>query len=894
MKVTNHFTLGILAHVDAGKTTLAEALLYLGGSIRRLGRVDHKDAYFDNDAMEKSRGITIFSKYAPLSLGEKQVTLLDTPGHVDFSAEMERALSVMDYAILVISGTEGVQTHTKTLFSLLEKYAIPVFLFVNKMDRPETDETRLMQALRAEFGDSCVDFSRKRREEVLEDAAMADEAAMEEFLSEGSLSDGTIGRLVRKRKLFPCFFGSALHMEGVREFLEALERYTVSPAWPEEFRARVFKIGRDDKGGRLTFLKLTGGRLSAREVIRDSRGNESKVSQIRLYAADRFETVREAEAGMICAVTGPEETFAGEGLGGEPEGRPMLMTPVMNYSVYTDPGANIHDIFQKMVQLSEEEPELAVAWNARSEEITVSLMGEMQTSVLQTQMKERFGCDVSFGPGNVIYKETILEPAEGIGHFEPLRHYAEVRLLLEPGEPGSGVVYENRCNADMPEPVWQKLIMTHLQEVHHIGVLTGSEITDMKISLIAGRSHKAHSQGADFREAAYRAVRQGLMSARCRLLEPMYRFVLEVPAEQTGRAMTDLQVRGCTFSAPDLEGESSVLTGRGPVSELGDYAAETAAYTGGRGRFSCTFDGYAPCHREEEVIRETGYDPEADLAHPSSSLFVSHGAAVYVGWQDVEEWAHTEGAQNGGQEEDLPEEQPAKAAVRSSGTGGSVSAFSAEDRELEEIFNRTFGKKKDKPDRPAVMPRTIGESTGKKPKKQGDTYLLVDGYNIIFAWEELADMARKNIDSAREMLMDILSNYQGYRRPRLILVFDAYKVTGGVGSVTRYHNIDVVYTREAETADAYIERVTREIAKHNDVTVATSDGLEQIIIWGHGARRMSAAELKADIAEANIEIAEFIRNQQSDKVLLFDSLNAKDQDFLEEIRLGRRKWNEEK
>ncbi len=912
----NHICIGLLAHVDAGKTTLAESFLYLGGKLRKLGRVDHKDAFLDTYELERSRGITIFSKQARFSLGDKLVTLLDTPGHVDFSAEMERTLQVLDYAVLIISGADGVQSHVETLWKLLGRYQVPVFLFVNKMDQEGTDREALLSELKARLSENCLDFSHAgSREEFYESLALCDEEVMEFYLGHGSISDEQILRLIRERKVFPCYFGSALKLRGMDTFLEGLSRFTVCPRFPEAFGARVFKISRDNQGNRLTHLKITGGSLKVKSVLADPEGRwEEKVDQIRLYSGAGYETVQEAEAGCVCAVTGLTQTFAGEGLGAEHSVNLPILEPVLTYRLLLPEKCNLHTLLMQLRQLEEEEPLLRILWREEVGEIHAQLMGEVQTEVLKTMIQERFGVKVEFGEGSIVYKETITEPVERVGHFEPLRHYAEVHLLLEPGEPGSGLVFASSCSEDVLAVSWQRLVLTHLKEKKHKGVLTGSEITDMKITLIAGRAHLKHTEGGDFRQATYRALRQGLKMGKCRLLEPVYAYRLEVPSGQVGRAMADIQKMSGDFSAPEPCGEMSVLKGTAPVATMQGYQREVLAYTGGRGRLVCTLKGYEPCHQEEAVIEAIGYDSERDLENPTGSVFCAHGAGFVVEYDKVYDHMHVEGLLAGKKEKPVEEEPRSFGKV--------VSSYNPElhdEKELEAIFQRTYGdvRKERKGwartvahrgegrDRGAGAGNNGGGATGSRgagagknfpesgsygKKKSGSDreYLLVDGYNIIFGWEELKELAAVNIEAARGRLMDILCNYQGFRKNVVILVFDAYKVEGNPGSSQNYHNIHVVYTKEAETADAYIEKVTHEIGRKYKVTVATSDALEQVIILGQGAQRMSAQGLKEEIEAANIEIRRelALKAPTGSKNYLFEHMSEDMARELEDLRLG--------
>ena len=846
---------GILAHVDAGKTTLSEGLLYRSGALRRLGRVDHQDAFLDTDPIERERGITIFSKQAVLTLGETVVTLLDTPGHVDFSSEAERTMGVLDYAILVISGTDGVQGHTMTLWRLLERYGVPVVLFVNKMDLAGADRAALMAELKAKLDDGCVDVGDGTADNWLEEAAMCGEDAMEAFLESGTLSDECLAGLVAERKLFPCCFGSALKLEGVDRLLDCLDRYTRQPAAPETFGARVFKIARDGQGNRLTYLKVTGGVLKVKDLLTGPAcAWEEKVDQIRIYSGEKFQAAERAEPGTVCAVTGLSRTRPGEGLGFEPPGEEPALEPVLSCQVLLPEGQDPYTAMTKLRQLEEEDPQLRLVWNEQLREIHIQLMGEIQLEVLRRLARERFGLEVSFGPGSIVYRETIAAPVEGVGHYEPLRHYAEVRLLLEPLPRGSGLRFATACPEDVLEGRWQRLILTHLMEKVHLGVLTGSPITDLSITLTAGRAHEKHTEGGDFRQATYRAVRQGLMEAESVLLEPWYDFRLELPGEYVGRAMSDLQRMGGEVDPPETQGAETVLTGSAPVAGLGDYAREVTAYTRGQGRLNCVFKGYAPCGDQEKVVEALGYDPDRDLENPADSVFCAHGAGYVVKWDQVPAMAHVSSGV------DLtPEEAAAPDPTPAGGSRRSWAGSLEEDKELQAIFERTYGKVEREAFRPAPKPaRTSldGEKYRLMEQNRGPEYLLVDGYNIIFAWEELKAVAQDNLDAARKMLMDLLSNYQGFRRCEVILVFDAYKVPGNTREVSRYHNIHVVYTKEAETADAYIEKTTFELSKQRHrVRVATSDGAEQLIILGHGALRLSATIFRQEVEQTLGQIA---------------------------------------
>ena len=879
-------TIGILAHVDAGKTTLAEAILYQCGAIRRAGRVDHGDAHLDTHSLERARGITIFASQAQLHLGDWQVALLDTPGHVDFSAEMERTLWVLDYAILVINGADGVQAHVRTLWKLLGQYRIPVFLFVNKMDQQGTDRAALLAELKDALDGSCVDFTADRSTaDIWEDAAVCDEALLEQFLETGELKDETIAHQIRGRKLFPCYFGSALKNEGVREILDGLTRYMVQAEYPADFGARVYKIGRDGQGNRLTYLKVTGGSLKVKQIVRgetDGENWEEKADQIRLYSGSSFEAVQEAPAGTVCAVTGLSRTRAGEGLGDEGRGPLPALEPVLTYQLLPPEGCNIHELLRKLRVLEEELPELHVVWREEFSEIHVRVMGEVQIEILKSLMQERFGVSVEFGAGSIVYKETIENVVEGVGHFEPLRHYAEVHLILEPGEPGSGLVFESRCSEDVLDRNWQRLILTHLAERSHPGVLTGSEITDMKISLASGRAHAKHTEGGDFRQATYRAVRQGLKQAESVLLEPFYEFRLTVPADKLGRAMTDIQKMSGSFSEPENENGQMVLKGSVPVSRMQGYAAEVTAYTRGLGHLSCSLKGYGPCANAEEVIAGADYDSEADILNPTGSVFCAHGAGFYVPWNQVFSYMHLDSVLR-------PKKEPGKLGMETARRSQS-SLGAVDPKELDEIFERTYGpirRERQGVGRVERSFRKEPEDTGKREikfRKKEKEYLLVDGYNIIFAWEDLKALSEINLESARGKLMDVLSNLQGALGCTLILVFDAYRVEGGTREIFRYHNIHVVYTKEAETADQYIEKTVHELGRKYQVTVATSDGLEQVIIMGQGANRLSAAGLRELVEVTGSELRETMEHKPvSGKNYLFENLSDEVRSWIEEI-----------
>ena len=921
--------IGILAHVDAGKTTLSEELLYLCGEIRKIGRVDHGDAFLDTYELEKERGITIFSKQALLKTENMEVTLLDTPGHVDFSAEMERTLQVLDYAILVINGMDGVQSHTMTLWRLLERYQIPTFLFVNKMDQQGTDHDALLNDLKQHLHENCVDFGRTQdadygmyelTPEQLENIAVCEEDLLETYLETDIVEDRDIVRLIVQRKIFPCYFGSALKEKGVKDFWNGVQQYTAEPKRPTEFGAKVFKIARDEQGNRLTYMKITGGSLKVKTLLSSNSNGQSlpgrkaeeaaweeKADQIRLYSGAKYELTSEAEAGTVCAVTGLTRTYPGEGLGIEQESELPILEPVLNYQIILPDDCDPHQMLQKLRQLEKEEPQLHILWDSQFSEIHAQLMGEVQIEILKKLIWDRFHVAVEFGAGSIVYKETVAEPVEGVGHFEPLRHYAEVHLLIEPGEPGSGCQFFTACSEDVLARNWQRLILTHLEEKEHIGVLTGSPLTDVQITILTGRAHAKHTEGGDFRQATYRAVRQGLRKARNILLEPYYEFRLEVPAEMIGRAMADVQKMQGTFDAPEVEGETAILKGTAAVAQMRDYQKEVVSYTHGTGKLFCSLKGYAPCKNQDEVVQNIGYDPEADLENPTGSVFCAHGAGFVVPWDQVEAYMHlqsgvdmdeldseswyedVESAQNSGTVVDN-----ANISRNISGKNGkfSYSGSYEEEEELQAIFERTFGPMKR--DRTAFQKKTVHSSTPatryRAGKPRQEEYLLVDGYNIIFSWEELNELAKENIHAACDKLMDILSNYQGYRKCTLILVFDAYKVEGHVEEIIPYHNIYVVYTKEAETADQYIEKTVHRIGRQYQVTVATSDGLEQVIIMGQGAHRISAQGLKKEIEDTEKTAREeWHQRRQSSKTYLFDHMSEEMQEQMEKIRLGENK-----
>lgn len=880
---------GILAHVDSGKTTLSEAMLYQAGQIRKLGRVDHQDTYLDTDSQEKDRGITIFSKQAELAYADMHIALLDTPGHVDFGTEMERTLQVLDYVVLVINGMDGVQSHTETLWKLLERYGIPVFIFVNKMDMTGYDRDYLMDNIRHRLSDGCVDFL---CEDSGEQIAMCDEAMLEHFLETGANDEQDVVNAIAGRKLFPCYFGSALKNEGVSELLDGMNRYVVEPVRGEEFGARVFKIGRDDKGERLTYMKVTGGVLKLKDVLtlRNSQGEESheKVNQIRVYSGAKYDMVTQVPAGCVCAVPGLVNTYGRQGIGACPDGELPSLEPVLSYKVMYPTDVDAVTMVSKLRLLEEEDPQLQVQWNETAGEIYIKVMGQVQLEVVAQMVRDRFGIAITYGQGRISYKETIAAPVMGVGHFEPLRHYAEVHLLLEPMENGSGMCFDSICSEDVLDKNWQRLILTHLQEREFRGVLTGSPITDMKISITAGRAHQKHTEGGDFRQATYRAVRQGLMMAESILLEPVYAFKIEVPQEYAGRVLADIVKMSGTMDGQEISGETTVITGHAPVYTMREYYSELTAFSRGTGRLQVDIDGYQPCHNTEEVLAERHYDPELDRFNPSSSVFCAHGAGYLVDWYDVYENMHVKedpgfeisgqlGYTEDGYAMDIPVNRPGK----------SVSEMSITDEELSEIFARTFGgdykdkdvalngrfrrttseykvngqynKSQSRDRQPGNGPlvgsrpadRGIATPGAFKRRKSGEDYVIVDGYNVIFAWDTLRELSEHNIDSARGKLMDILSNYQGYMNCHLIVVFDGYKVKDNKGERFPYDDIEVVYTKEGETADAHIEKLTHEIARKHKVTVVTSDGLEQIVTMGQGAIRMSSRDFKAEVERVN-------------------------------------------
>ena len=856
--------LGILAHVDSGKTTLSEAMLYRSGAIRKLGRVDHKDAFLDTDTLEKARGITIFSKQALLTAGNTDKTLLDTPGHVDFSTETERTLQVLDYAVLVVSGTDGVQSHTETLWRLLRRYHVPTFVFVNKMDLPGKNREELLTQLNRRLGEGFVDFGAVQadRDEAL---AVCDETLMERMLDAGALTDADIITAVARRHVFPCWFGHALRrteadeMDSVDALLAGLDRFTRPAPALEAFGAKVFKVSQDEQGTRLTWLRVTGGELKVKAQLSGETDGEpwaEKANQLRLYSGAKYTLAEAVAPGQVCAVTGLTKARPGEGLGAERDSDVPVLEPVLSYQVLLPEGADVHAALGKLHRLEEEEPQLHVVWNETLGEIHVQLMGEVQLEVLRSLLAERFGLNVEFGPGGILYKETITEPMEGVGHYEPLRHYAEVHLKLEPLPRGSGMQFAADCREEVLDKNWQRLVLTHLEEKEHLGVLTGAPLTDMKITLIAGRAHLKHTEGGDFRQATYRAVRQGLMMAKSQLLEPWYAFRLEVPAENIGRAMSDIQRMEGSFDPPESGEETAVLTGFAPVATMRSYAMEMVSYTRGRGQLSLTLDGYRPCHNAAEIIEAVGYEPEHDLDNPADSVFCAHGAGFVVPWDQVRNHMHVD---SGWGKTARPEQETAAAPQR---RAMAYRATLEEDAELLKIFERTYGPIKRDPlaaFRP-VQKRERPDFNAEQWQIQPE-YLLVDGYNIIFSWDELNALAKESLDAARHKLMDILCNYQGYQKCNLILVFDAYRVPGSPGSIEQYHNIHVVYTKEAETADMFIEHVTHEIGKDRRVRVATSDGMEQIIILGHGALRVSARMFHEEVQNVEQQIRKLVQGE---------------------------------
>lgn len=854
---------GILAHVDSGKTTLSEALMYCSGNISKLGRVDHRDSFLDTFSLERDRGITIFSKQAVMKYNNTDFTLLDTPGHIDFSAEAERTLQVLDYAILVISGTNGVQSHTATLWKLLKRYNVPCFIFVNKMDLDGADKLAIMAQLRTNLDENCVDFTYQNTDSFRENVAVCDEQMLEKYYETESIEKADIIRAIKERKLFPCMFGSALKLDGVREFLTLLDEYTQMPDYPSEFGAKAFKIANDNQGNRLTFLKVTGGSLKVREVlISDKNKNSEKVNRIRVYSGEKFTAIDEAAAGTVCAVTGITFAKSGDGLGIESDSDLPMLEPVLTYKVDLTDGTDPHTALAKLKILENEDPQLNVVWNSRLAEIQIQLMGEIQLEVLKSIIFERFGMTVEFSTGNIIYKETIENIVDGVGHFEPLKHYAEVHLLIKPLKRGSGIIINSRCKEDLLDRNWQRLILTHLHEKTHLGVLTGSPITDVEITLVSGRAHAKHTEGGDFRQATYRAVRQGLRSAKSILLEPVYEFTLEVPNENIGRAMSDIQRMNGTFSSPESRGDVTVLSGTCPVSEMRSYTKEVMQYTHGKGKLACILKGYEPCHNAEEVIESIGYDCDADLENPCGSVFCSHGAGYNVPWNEVAQHMHLPSILEPVKEDSVSTNS--KNAFEKCKNQDDVFAL---EKELMQIFEQTYGPithKKAPEKRKVTAVSAIdkaAEKLMKNPQYNGTEYLLIDGYNVIFAWEHLKELTERSLDGARQVLINILCNYQGYSKCNLILVFDAYRVKGQYREVETVNGISIVYTKEAETADMYIEKVTHKLAKNNRVRVVTSDALEQMIILGNGALRVPSLAFLEEVRQAEEEIRNIINNK---------------------------------
>ena len=870
-------TIGIVAHVDGGKTTLSEALLYTTGKIRKLGRVDHKDAYLDTFQMERDRGITIFSKQAVMEYNDMRLILLDTPGHVDFSAEMERTLSVLDYAVLVVSGSEGVQGHTETLWKLLETYHVPTFLFVNKMDMPNVSGDFLLHEIKEKLSDSVVRFPAGVG--TMEDIAMCDEDLFETYMEGGEISDTTISELIYNRNLFPCYFGSALQLDGVDSLLEGLYQYTYESIYSENFGAKVFKISKDHNNNRLTHLKITGGSLKVKDILSGMNGAiewSEKVNEIRVYSGEKYDAVGEVKAGDVCAIIGLTNTYQGEGLGFETEEISPSLIPVLSYKLDVQNKVHMNQVYQQLKELEEEDPTLKITWNEEKKELTTSVMGQVQIEVLKSLIKDRFDLDVEFGAGSILYKETITNTVEGVGHFEPLRHYAEVHLLLEPGMPGSGLTFESHVSENELSKNWQRLIMTHLEEKTHRGVLTGAPITDICITIVGGNAHLKHTEGGDFRQATYRAVRQGLKKAESVLLEPYYDFTLTIPTDCVGRAMTDISQMEGTMNPPETVHEKSVLTGYAPVSTMWNYINDVNEYSHGQGTLTLKFKGYAPCHNAQEVIEKAGYDSEADLRNPTGSVFCAHGAGFNVPWNEVENYMHVKTSLNLNSIDKEVEKTNSSDVIINRKTTKSVNDSYATDKELEAIFEKTFGPIKRK-----KYTETTVRNYQQKPKqykgKQNNNLpecVLVDGYNIIFAWEELKDIASKNIDGARDRLLDIMSNYQGYKDNTVIVVFDAYNVNRHKETIYKHNNIYVVFTKAAETADMYIAKTTHQMASKYRVTVATSDALEQLIIMGHGALRMSAMNFKEEIDRVNKQIEESIRGDSSlENYLIKDEIN---------------------
>ena len=860
----NNIVLGILAHVDAGKTTLSEAMLYLSGKLKKLGRVDHRDSFLDNNSLERARGITIFSKQAVMPLGEMTVTLLDTPGHVDFSAEAERSLQVLDYAVLVISGTDGVQAHTETLWKLLERYNVPVLIFVTKMDLPGCDRQEIMDGLRTRLSERCVDFSAEG-EALFESAAMCSEEAMDEYIETGSIGAERLRDMLRRREIFPCCFGSGLRTEGVAEFLDMLELYARPGDYGEDFSARVYKIARDAQGNRMTFMKVTGGALRVRSLMkyadRDGNAFEEKISQLRIYSGAKYDTAETVLPGQICAALGLTGTYPGQGLGAAGDFAEPLLEPVMSYRVILPPQSDPAVLLPKLMQLDQEDPQLHIVWNERTREISVQLMGRVQAEIFRSLVKERFDTDITLDTGRIMYRETIKDTVEGVGHFEPLRHYAEVHLLLEPLPRGSGIELSSSCPEDELDRSWQRLILTHLAEKQHIGVLTGSPVTDIRFTLAAGRAHIKHTEGGDFRQATYRAVRQGLMQAESVLLEPWYSFVLEVPAEQIGRAISDVRAMNGEIDSPEDAGGMMRLEGAAPVAGMNEYMQELLAYTHGRGRLSLTPGGYRPCREQQKIVDAIGYEAERDTDNPADSVFCSHGAGVNIPWDQVKDYMHLESCLKPPVEETAPAAAPR------------YRSLSIDDRELEAIMEREFGKIK----RPQYSARQVNAAASEPAFEKKPEFIIVDGYNLIFAWDELKKLAADRLDLARGRLMDMLSNYCGFTKAKLVLVFDGFRTPGNPGSREDYHNINVAFTKDGETGDAYIERLADEIGKNYSVRVVTSDNLIRLSALRSGVLRCSSGEFKNEVEWVLGQIDAVLKksNQSAHKTRIADKINGK-------------------
>ncbi len=860
----NNIVLGILAHVDAGKTTLSEAMLYLSGKLKKLGRVDHRDSFLDNNSLERARGITIFSKQAVMPLGEMTVTLLDTPGHVDFSAEAERSLQVLDYAVLVISGTDGVQAHTETLWKLLERYNVPVLIFVTKMDLPGCDRQEIMDGLRTRLSERCVDFSAEGGA-LFESAAMCSEEAMDEYIETGSIGAERLRDMLRRREIFPCCFGSGLRTEGVAEFLNTLELYARPGDYSEDFSARVYKIARDAQGNRMTFMKVTGGALRVRSLMkyadRDGNAFEEKISQLRIYSGAKYDTAETVLPGQICAALGLTETYPGQGLGAAGDFAEPLLEPVMSYRVILPPQSDPAVLLPKLMQLDQEDPQLHIVWNERTREISVQLMGRVQAEIFRSLVKERFDTDITLDTGRIMYRETIKDTVEGVGHFEPLRHYAEVHLLLEPLPRGSGIELSSSCPEDELDRSWQRLILTHLAEKQHIGVLTGSPVTDIRFTLAAGRAHIKHTEGGDFRQATYRAVRQGLMQAESVLLEPWYSFVLEVPAEQIGRAISDVRAMNGEIDSPEDAGGMMRLEGAAPVAGMNEYMQELLAYTHGRGRLSLTPGGYRPCREQQKMVDAIGYEPERDTDNPADSVFCSHGAGVNIPWDQVKDYMHLESCLKPPVEETAPIAAPR------------YRNLSIDDRELEAIMEREFGKIK----RPQYSARQVNAAASKPAFEKKPEFIIVDGYNLIFAWDELKKLAADRLELARGRLMDMLSNYCGFTKAKLVLVFDGFRTPGNPGSREDYHNINVAFTKDGETGDAYIERLADEIGKNYSVRVVTSDNLIRLSALRSGVLRCSSGEFKNEVEWVLGQIDAVLKksNESAHKTRIADKINGK-------------------